>query len=98
MLLDTALPIGNTDKIIKTDPAPVVSSSSNVRSTVHEYGGLAAQVCGGYAYWTEFKDGRIYRRQLGGNGDLEDVEALTPGESMIHTVRYMKAQSYCLDV
>lgn len=80
VLLDTSLTTGNSDKIIKTDPVPIVPSSSNVRTGVHEYGGLAAQVHGGYAYWSEFKDGRIYRRQLGDSQDLNDVEALTPGK------------------
>lgn len=79
MLLDTTLTLGSTDNVIKTEPIPVVSSSSNVRTRVHEYGGLAAQVHDGYAFWSEFKDGRIYRRRLG-DEDLENVEALTPGK------------------
>lgn len=63
---------------IETNPKLVVPRSSNVRSRVHEYGGGAARVHGGFAYWSEFNDGRIYRRQLSRGGD-GGIEAVTPG-------------------
>ncbi|KAJ9103963.1 hypothetical protein QFC21_002426 [Naganishia friedmannii] len=88
VLLDTLLPRTQpfaSSGPIKTDPQPVVPSTSNVRTRVHEYGEGAAKVHAGFAYWSEFKDGRIYRRALaegggGGGGVVLDdhVEALTP--------------------
>ncbi|KAJ9097826.1 hypothetical protein QFC19_006694 [Naganishia cerealis] len=82
VLLDTLLPDKQAQGPIVTDPVPVVPSSSNVRTRVHEYGEGAARVNGGYAYWSEFQDGRIYRRQLGADVGLEDVEALTPASDV----------------
>ncbi|KAJ9103998.1 hypothetical protein QFC21_002461 [Naganishia friedmannii] len=52
--------------------------ASNVRTKVHEYGGGAARVHGGVAYWSEAKDGRIYRRKVGTGADLRPIEAVTP--------------------
>lgn len=48
----------------------------------------------GYAFWSEFKDGRIYRRRLGGDEDLENVEALTPGKSISQNLDLCVTQAY----
>lgn len=85
VLLDTLLPANQPEGPIKTNPVPVVPSTSNVRTRVHEYGDGAAKIYDGWAFWSEFKDGRIYRRALGGDGEegdvgLDNVETLTPGE------------------
>ncbi|KAG5641712.1 hypothetical protein DXG03_004399 [Asterophora parasitica] len=45
----------------------------NVRTGVHEYGGAPAIVYNGYAYFSRFTDGRVYRVKGG-----EEPEAVTP--------------------
>lgn len=91
MLLDTLLPDNQTEGHIQTDAVPIVPSTSNVRTRVHEYGDGAARVYNGFAYWSEFKDGRIYRRRLEAGIALEDIEALTPGEH-VNTLLRISAQ------
>lgn len=59
-------------------PSPVVPTTSNVRSRVHEYGGGAAMVANGYVYISEFDDGRIWCRQLD-DGLYSPMFAISPG-------------------
>src|SRR5262249_41673114 len=46
----------------RVDVTPI---SMNVRTRVHEYGGGAWAVSDGWAYFSNFADGRLYRRRLG---------------------------------
>ncbi|KAF8521419.1 alpha/beta-hydrolase [Hysterangium stoloniferum] len=43
------------------DNKDVIDSSWNMRTRVHEYGGVPATVHGGVIYFSSIKDGRIYR-------------------------------------
>src|SRR3546814_11545560 len=43
----------------------VTPSGFNVRSRVHEYGGGAALAAGGWIFFSNFGDGRIYRQKPG---------------------------------
>ncbi|KAF8589761.1 alpha/beta-hydrolase [Ramaria rubella] len=47
------------------DHADVVGKEFNVRTSVHEYGGLAATACCGVVYFSNFKDSRVYRTEIG---------------------------------
>jgi len=53
-----------------------------VRTRVHEYGGAAASVRGGWAYYSDFADGRVYRVKT--NGDGEEAKAVTEGMTLDH--------------
>jgi hypothetical protein len=44
----------------------VVPGGFNVRSRVHEYGGLAFTVAAGDIYFSNFSDQRLYRTRIGG--------------------------------
>ncbi|KAG5634963.1 hypothetical protein H0H81_000199 [Sphagnurus paluster] len=48
-----------------------------VRTMVHEYGGAAAIVYNGIAYFSRLSDGRVYRLKIGG-----EPEAVTPESSV----------------
>ncbi|KAK7033990.1 hypothetical protein VNI00_012419 [Paramarasmius palmivorus] len=55
----------------------VIGSGWNASTGVHEYGGGAAIVRDGVAYFSHYKDGRIYRVPVSGG----DPEAITPENS-----------------
>lgn len=57
----------------------VVGQGWNVRTGVHEYGGSAALVHGGVAYFSNYSDGRIYVVSEG-----QDPQAVTPGTAPFH--------------
>jgi hypothetical protein len=52
----------------------LVDKNWNVRSSVHEYGGLAATASNGVIYFSNYPDGRVYRI-IGGS----TPEPVTPG-------------------
>ena len=57
----------------------------NVRTGVHEYGGAAATVFGGTAYFSNYSlgdkiDGRVYKVLDNGSGQVPDPTPITPGE------------------
>lgn len=56
----------------------VIPQNFNARTRVHEYGGGDYSVSNGTVYFSNFADQRIYRRRR----DVEEPEALTPGENM----------------
>ena len=57
----------------------VVGQGWNVRTGVHEYGGSAALVHDGVAYFSNYSDGRIYVVSLG-----QEPQAITPGMTVFH--------------
>ena len=61
-----------------TSDLDLVSKDWNVRTRVHEYGGLAATASGGDVYFSNLKDGRVYR-----TGKGLTPEPVTPGETII---------------
>jgi dipeptidyl aminopeptidase/acylaminoacyl peptidase len=56
-----------------SEPVEVTPPGSNVRSTVHEYGGGAYLIHRGTAFFSDFADQRLYRQELGA-----DPVAITP--------------------
>jgi dipeptidyl aminopeptidase/acylaminoacyl peptidase len=56
----------------------VTAPETNVRTSVHEYGGGAWWVAGGVAYYVEFADQRLRRIEPGGEPTLLTVEPETP--------------------
>ncbi|RXW25129.1 hypothetical protein EST38_g726 [Candolleomyces aberdarensis] len=62
--------------LVETDTGKdVVGQEWNVRTGVHEYGGSAALVHDGVAYFSNYSDGRIYVVTQG-----QDPQAVTPGD------------------
>jgi dipeptidyl aminopeptidase/acylaminoacyl peptidase len=64
---------GRTVLVRGRDRRDLTPAGSNVRSRVHEYGGGAATVADGVAWFSNFVDGRIYRQ-----ADDADPTPLTP--------------------
>jgi len=62
-----------------TGPVDVLPQGYSARSRVHEYGGGAAIVSGGVAFFVNFEDQRIYRQEPGGT-----PEAVTPDSGDRH--------------
>ena len=60
----------------------VVGKDWNVRSGVHEYGGLAATASKGVIYFSNYSDSRVYR--IGADGSTP--EPVTPGKSMYQAI------------
>jgi dipeptidyl aminopeptidase/acylaminoacyl peptidase len=61
-----------------TDVLPGKDSGFNARTRVHEYGG-GESVVGpdGTIFWSNFKDQRIYKQAVGGDGAWSDPQPLT---------------------
>ena len=66
--------------LVETDTGKdVVGQEWNVRTGVHEYGGSAALVHNGVAYFSNYSDGRIYVLSQG-----QEPQAVTPGMTVFH--------------
>src|SRR5262245_54765790 len=59
---------------INASPVDAIPRSFNARSRVHEYGGGAYFVHGRTVFFSNFKDQRLYRQELGGT-----ARPITPG-------------------
>jgi hypothetical protein len=60
-----------------TTQKDLVEKDKNVRTGVHEYGGAAAIIRDGKAYYSNILNHRVYRVDLDGDGKSEPI---TPGE------------------
>jgi hypothetical protein len=56
------------------DHKELMDQNWNVRTGVHEYGGVAATVNGGVVYFSHYKNGRVYRIE-----NEKAPEPVTPG-------------------
>lgn len=78
MLFETKFSADTIETRIQAYSNRIIPRHSDVRSKVHEYGGGAAKIHHGFVYWSELRDGRIYRRHLS-TSSHEPGEAVTPG-------------------
>eukprot|EP00208_Stichococcus_sp_RCC1054_P002843 CAMPEP_0206138646 /NCGR_PEP_ID=MMETSP1473-20131121/3468_1 /ASSEMBLY_ACC=CAM_ASM_001109 /TAXON_ID=1461547 /ORGANISM="Stichococcus sp, Strain RCC1054" /LENGTH=673 /DNA_ID=CAMNT_0053532135 /DNA_START=1045 /DNA_END=3066 /DNA_ORIENTATION=+ len=63
------------------DVLPGVDSGFNARTRVHEYGGGESCVADGAIYYSNFKDQRVYKQAVQGNGAFSPPEPLTGADT-----------------
>ena len=69
-------------RVAKPSDYDVTPKEYNVRTGVHAYGGAAATVFDGTAYFSNFTDGRVYKVVDNGPGQVSTPIAITPSKSL----------------